>query len=176
MGTIIARLGKQYALILASLLVLVTFWEFGLEELSFWPVELDGEPESAALKIEYVLTVMAFGVVALIVPFFWAVRAEKKRCQIEEQREKLVEELQKTLGELKILKGIIPICSYCKKIRNESGAWDRLEAYIHSHSEACFSHGICPECYEKEMVELNAIEEAMEAEGSGGGGAPPASE
>lgn len=53
-------------------------------------------------------------------------------------------------SEIHVLKGIIPICSYCKKIRNDKESWEQLEAYISDHSEALFSHGICPNCYEKE--------------------------
>ncbi|MDA3835203.1 MAG: hypothetical protein PF495_17600 [Spirochaetales bacterium] len=64
-------------------------------------------------------------------------------------------ELQNALNEIKTLKGIIPICSYCKKIRDDEGVWNRLEAYIHSHSDAEFSHGACPECYKKQMEALD---------------------
>jgi hypothetical protein len=63
-------------------------------------------------------------------------------------------ELQETLSRVKQLEGIIAICSYCKKIRNDSNSWDQLETYISSHSEALFSHGICPECYQQQMEEL----------------------
>ena len=66
----------------------------------------------------------------------------------------LNESLQKSIEEIKKLRGIIPICSYCHKIRNEEGSWDQLEAYICSHSSAEFSHGICPECFEKERINL----------------------
>ncbi len=62
--------------------------------------------------------------------------------------------LQKALEEITTLRGIIPICSYCKKIRDDQGAWEIIESYISNHSEARFSHGICPECYKKEIQEL----------------------
>ncbi len=61
------------------------------------------------------------------------------------------EKLKNALEEIKTLRGIIPICSYCKKIRDDKGAWDVFEAYISKHSEARFSHGACPECYKKQM-------------------------
>ena len=70
-----------------------------------------------------------------------------KQKKLEEEREQLITELRKALDEIKTLKGIIPICSYCKKIRDDKGAWDKVETYICAHSEAEFSHGICPECY-----------------------------
>lgn len=69
-----------------------------------------------------------------------------KRKQAEQEREKALKRLQQALHEIKTLKGIIPICSYCKKIRDEEGAWEQLESYITQHSGAYFSHGICPEC------------------------------
>jgi len=58
-------------------------------------------------------------------------------------------ELERALDEIKTLRGIIPICSYCKKIRDGDDSWEQLESYIDAHSEAQFSHGVCPACYEK---------------------------
>ncbi len=60
-------------------------------------------------------------------------------------------------NQIKQLKGIIPICSYCKKIRNDEASWQQLETYISAHSEALFSHGICPTCFDEQMKELNAL-------------------
>ncbi len=62
------------------------------------------------------------------------------------EKEGLIGQLQNALSEIRTLKGIIPICSSCKKIRQDSGSWEQLEKYISQHSEAQFSHGICPEC------------------------------
>ncbi|MCB2171093.1 MAG: hypothetical protein KQI78_25835 [Deltaproteobacteria bacterium] len=72
-----------------------------------------------------------------------------KRKQIEGDRENLIVQLQKALAEVKTLKGILPICASCKKIRNDEGYWDQIESYISRRSEAEFSHGICPECAKK---------------------------
>ena len=55
-------------------------------------------------------------------------------------------QLQKALTEVKILRGILPTCSYCKDVRDEAGNWHQLEAFIQENSEAKFSHGICPDC------------------------------
>lgn len=63
--------------------------------------------------------------------------------------------LQKALDEIKTLRGIIPICSYCKKIRDDKGAWERIEAYISKNSDAQFSHGACPECFKNQMDGLD---------------------
>jgi PAS domain S-box-containing protein len=72
----------------------------------------------------------------------------------EREREELIEKLEKAMHEIKQLQGIIPICASCKKIRDDKGAWNQLEAYISEHSEARFSHGICPECAARLYPEL----------------------
>lgn len=59
--------------------------------------------------------------------------------------------------EIKTLKGIIPICAYCHKIRNDREIWQQMESYISEHSEALFSHGMCPECSEKEMQKIRRM-------------------
>lgn len=69
------------------------------------------------------------------------------RKQLEREREELIHSLQEALDEIRTLKGIIPICSYCHSIRDDKGAWDKLETYLSKHSEAEFSHGICPGCF-----------------------------
>lgn len=65
------------------------------------------------------------------------------------EREKLIWELQDALREVKMLSGLLPICSSCKRIKDEQGGWSNLEHYISEHSEAEFSHGICPECAQR---------------------------
>ena len=72
---------------------------------------------------------------------------ERKKAQKEQ--EKLVKELQKALDDIKTLSGLVPICSHCKKIRDDSGYWQKVEEYISQHSDVDFSHGICPECLQK---------------------------
>jgi response regulator RpfG family c-di-GMP phosphodiesterase len=72
---------------------------------------------------------------------------------LKEQRDLLVrqkEELEAALARVKQLEGIIPICMYCKKIRDDQQSWHQLETYISNHSEALFSHGICPHCAEEQ--------------------------
>jgi len=63
---------------------------------------------------------------------------------------KQAESLEVAFAEMKVLHGVIPICSHCKKIRDDAGAWRQLEHYISTHSEAIFSHGICEDCMERE--------------------------
>ena len=76
------------------------------------------------------------------------------RKEIEVERDNLIKSLQVALKEINTLQGIIPICSYCQSIRNDEGAWDRMETYISKHTDASFSHGICPKCIGKARADL----------------------
>ena len=60
-----------------------------------------------------------------------------------------VAQLQDALSRVKQLQGLLPICSYCKRIRDDHDYWQQVETYMSEHSQATFTHGICPECYEK---------------------------
>jgi PAS domain S-box-containing protein len=71
-----------------------------------------------------------------------------ERKKAEEEREKLISQLQAALDNIKTLKGLLPICANCKKIRDDKGYWNQIEAYVRDHSDAVFSHSICPECAE----------------------------
>jgi PAS domain-containing protein len=81
----------------------------------------------------------------------------KKNLLLEKLRRELNEriaEIEATLARVKQLEGIIPICTHCKQIRDDQDDWHKLEKYITEHSEAQFSHGICPACFEKEMKNI----------------------
>jgi DNA-binding NtrC family response regulator len=78
-----------------------------------------------------------------------SIRYAMERKRIQEERERLISELRTALAEVKKLSGLLPMCSSCKKIRDDKGYWNQLEEYISGHSEADFSHGICPECAKK---------------------------
>jgi len=71
------------------------------------------------------------------------------RIRAEERREKVIVELQEALAHVKTLKGLIPICANCKKIRDDTGYWNRIEFYLKKHSDVDFSHSICPDCMQK---------------------------
>jgi PAS domain S-box-containing protein len=81
--------------------------------------------------------------------FIVLVRDITSRKQTELEKEKLIIELKKAVSKIKTLRGLLPICSSCKKIRDDKGYWNQLEAYIKAHSDADFSHSICPECAKK---------------------------
>lgn len=69
-----------------------------------------------------------------------------ERKQAEQERERFIDELQEALANIKTLRGLVPICAHCKKIRDDQGYWQQVETYVQAHSEAEFSHGLCPEC------------------------------
>jgi len=73
---------------------------------------------------------------------------------VERERDWLIAELKEALAEIKTLSGILPICSHCKKIRDDSGYWNNVEHYIEHHTDANFTHGICPSCAKELYPEL----------------------
>jgi len=77
------------------------------------------------------------------------------RIETEKEKENLINRLQETLSEVKQLSGLLPICASCKNIRDDKGYWNKIESYIKNHSEAEFSHGICPDCAKKLYPELD---------------------
>jgi DNA-binding NarL/FixJ family response regulator len=77
-----------------------------------------------------------------------ALRYAIERKDAERERERLISELSEALAQVRTLSGLLPICSNCRRIRNDKGYWERLEEFIQQHTDADFSHGICPECME----------------------------
>ena len=71
------------------------------------------------------------------------------------EREKIITELKEAMSKIKTLSGMLPICASCKKIRKDDGYWQQIESYVKDHSEADFSHGICPDCAKKLYPELD---------------------
>ena len=76
-------------------------------------------------------------------------RAEEALQEATREREKLIKELQHALTNIKTLQGLIPICANCKKIRDDKGFWNQVESYISQHTNAEFTHGVCPDCAKK---------------------------
>lgn len=87
----------------------------------------------------------------------------EERVATEREREKLILELQEALAEVKTLSGLLPICASCKKIRDDTGYWSQIEVYIGAHSDAEFSHGLCPGCMESLYPELGKNAQGPEA-------------
>lgn len=74
---------------------------------------------------------------------------QKLNSQLQEANEKLKQRVNDALKKVKLLSGLLPTCANCRRIRDDKGCWIQMEAYITKHSEADFSHGICPECMKK---------------------------
>lgn len=81
-----------------------------------------------------------------IIGYHCIIRDITESKRLEEEKQQLIEDLKSALEKIKTLRGLIPICASCKKIRDDSGFWKVLEEYIEAHSNAIFSHGLCPEC------------------------------
>jgi PAS domain S-box-containing protein len=86
------------------------------------------------------------------------VRDITERKQAEEEREKLINELQKAIEEIKTLRGILPLCSFCNKIRDDKGYWEQVDVYIHKHLQADISHSLCPDCTKEHYPDLDIHE------------------
>lgn len=116
---------------------------------------------TAKTDTDYIVKGFEHGAVDYVIKPFNAVEL-KARVQthlnlkraIDSEKE-LVVRLREALAQVKQLSGILPICANCKKIRNDSGYWEQVESYIKDHSEAEFSHGLCPECIRKLYPELS---------------------
>ena len=79
-----------------------------------------------------------------------------------------VEELEVALSQVKQLQGILPICSYCKKVRDDQNYWQQVESYISDHADVQFSHGICPDCYQRVIHEFEEKKQTGNAKSVGG--------
>ena len=80
------------------------------------------------------------------------------KSKMERERDELIRKLQAALAEIKTLSGLLPICASCKKIRDDKGYWNQIETYIREHSDAEFTHSICPDCIKKLYPNLNNTE------------------
>ncbi|MGW8195310.1 MAG: hypothetical protein ACWGOX_13710 [Desulforhopalus sp.] len=133
------------------------FWGF-IEQADKVESNLQGEILAKAKiykNIQAILVCVSLMLIGIIVSAFYFF--ERRRSADMELLNTVNANLQQALQEVKTLKGIIPICSYCKKIRDNKGEWNHLETYINSHSEAELSHGLCPDCYNKEIESLEKI-------------------
>lgn len=82
------------------------------------------------------------------------VRVGERMVKLQRNLAARVRELEEALAEVSKLQGLLPICSYCKKVRNETNYWEQVDSYLSSHSDLKLTHGICPQCLEKVMKEL----------------------
>jgi len=104
------------------------------------------------------IAVAGFVISMLLTWLTWSLVTGRERAiRAVREREKLIAELQKAFAEIKTLQGILPICSVCKKIRDDKDAWKQMETFIIEHSEAVFSHGYCPDCAQKALKDVKEL-------------------
>ena len=94
---------------------------------------------------------LSFALFNVFIGLYYGMLKVEKMAQ-----EELIINLQKALSEVKTLSGMLPICAWCKKIRNDEGYWQKIEAYFKSHSDLDFTHGICNDCAKKEYPDLSS--------------------
>ena len=99
---------------------------------------------SGAFSVSMLPWSLAFTLLSALIGILWGII-----LQADKEKSEIIVELQKALERVKTLSGLLPICASCKKVRDDRGYWNQIEAYIEAYSEAQFSHGICPECAEK---------------------------
>jgi len=129
--------GAKAGVCAALLSVLVFDWFF------------DPTPHILDFRFAGVVQAVVFGSVSLLVASL-----EKQRREAIWSLEEANRELISSLHEIKVLRGILPICSYCKRIRTDDEAWVQMETYIHEHSEADFSHTVCPDCLGRHFPDI----------------------
>ncbi|GAB4347638.1 MAG: hypothetical protein Kow0089_25060 [Desulfobulbaceae bacterium] len=86
----------------------------------------------------------------------------EQRKKTEEEKAALILQLEETILQMRVLKGLVPICSFCKNIRNDAGYWEKIEEYVEKYSDAEFSHGLCPDCAAKQYPGLHLDEDDEE--------------
>jgi len=119
------------------------------EILARWePKEIVFRTKDQIFKGKIILVAILCVLFILIASVFFLMFERKKR-------QKVVAELQKAMSEVKTLGGLLPICSSCKKIRDDKGYWEQIESYIETHSDTYFTHGYCPECYAEALDKIH---------------------
>ena len=82
------------------------------------------------------------------------VRVGERMIKLQSSLATRVKELESALADVKRLQGLLPICAYCKKVRNETDYWEQVDAYLSAHTDVTLTHGICPDCFDRVMKEV----------------------
>lgn len=163
--------GKETVLYWALMMPLLLFFFFGAREGLVWSGLFFGAsvlmvfiPELLGTHAYGPFTATRFGLTLFFVGFIGygleSARDASNRL-LDERNQALIrekEQLSEALANIRTLKGLLPICAACKRIRDDRGYWSQLEAYLSEHSDLTFSHGICPECRKKLYPNLDAPE------------------
>ena len=141
-------------LLVIVIILAIAFIFFGKIDVLEKIVELSRAYEDYEID-EIVSTAMVFVVLLLVFSFRRILDLNKSKMIIQERNLKI----ENALNEIKQLKGILPMCMHCFKVRDDSGYWNKVEAYIEDHSNAEVSHSLCPECAEKYYPDYNLCDE-----------------
>ena len=125
-------------------------------ELSGILILLDVNPVKDVDFYSAIVEFLAMRVGAELEKYYIEERLKRQVSERTIELEKTNKKLEKALSEIKTLQGIIPICSKCKNIRNDQGFWQQVESYISLHSQASFSHAICPKCEKEYYADLES--------------------
>ncbi|MBC8317558.1 MAG: hypothetical protein H8E41_06600 [Desulfobulbaceae bacterium] len=137
----------------------------GAFEIYYDITEANVRLDSLLMQVYFVLLcVSGTLLLALFIIFDRASKSLAKRKKADTGREKLITDLQEALKEIKALQGILPICSFCKQIRDDEGYWQQVDHYIGEHSDAQFSHSICPQCMKENYPDFADPEGESEKE------------
>ena len=149
-------INKQITIDLLVILIIlaIAFIVFGKIDVLEKIVELSRAYEDYEID-EIVSTAMIFVVLMLVFSARRMFDLKKSKMLIQERNT----EIENALNEIKELKGILPMCMHCFKVRDDSGYWNKVEAYIEDHSNAEVSHSLCPECIEKYYPDYNLCDE-----------------
>ena len=124
------------------------------EPLSFFNMGIVAKIDIEEIRAPFIRAAIVCSIISLIAIFTGAALFVKITSPIIKKLNETIKGLQEALYKVKTLKGLIPICSSCKKIRDDTGYWNNLESYLEKHSDADFSHGICPECLKKHYKDI----------------------
>lgn len=116
------------------------------------------------VRAPFIKASLISGVFAMVTIAFGAALFLRITNPLLRRLQQTVKNLQTALAEVKTLRGILPICSFCKKIRDDEGAWNQVEVYVQKRSDANFSHGICPDCLEEHYPDEFEIIQRQEKE------------
>lgn len=147
------RLGPRGAATALAVVAVIGLWNTGLGRGPY--AGLTSDPAARVLRAQATMFVVSLTVLVLA-----AIVAERR--QAERQRTRLIAELEQALAEIRTLRGLIPVCAWCKKMRNDEGLWQSIEEYLQAHTDARVSHGICADCMERQLATLGTTVSAEE--------------
>ena len=155
---IVKTIWIRYGAILFFILLLSSLWEFSIKGILHQYWTLRSIPGRFSEHIESVVTIFIFCFVSLLYPYFHTRKEVRKRTRYKLDIGCLTPHLHKVSTERQQLPEMITICSWCKKIHEDSDIWTQLETYLYEHSDATLSHGLCPDCFKIQLSQIEKFE------------------